>query len=257
LPVSYATNLSALFPRAPITAQERLGRRARTRSRDVRSYFGQTRGLFDANDAFHLWDRWLGAERYTAPDHIAPQPRHAMRRFFDAWRSRFPAPFVNKNNRNTDCMRELASALPEARFVVVRRDPLETLQSLLVARRMVQGDVRIAWGLRSRDAEGDGRRAAAQAVCDQLVEIEDRLRADIARIAPNRVVEADYAEFCARPDDLVAAAAELIDVAPRAGTTEPMVRRVPHELSLTDLQWAEQRLRRVPQPPASLVPRMS
>ncbi|MDQ1521339.1 MAG: hypothetical protein QOI55_2412, partial [Actinomycetota bacterium] len=196
LPVSYATNLSSLFPRAPISAQELLGRR-KTACRDVRSYFGQTRGLLDANDAFHLWDRWLGSERYRAPARIPEASVRDMRRFFDVWRSRFPAPFVNKNNRNTDCLRQLADALPEARFVVVRRDPLATLQSLLIARRVVQGDVRIGWGLRSRDAEGDGPFAAAEAVCDQLAEIEQRLRADCSRVAPSRLVEVSYEQFCA------------------------------------------------------------
>jgi hypothetical protein len=242
LPLSYATNLSALFPRSPISAQSRLARGRKTKSTDVRSYFGQTRGLLDANDAFHLWDRWLGIERYRAPDRLSPTSVYAMRRFFDAWRHRFPAPFVNKNNRNTDCMRVLADSLPEARFLVVRRDPLETLQSLLMARRVVQGDVRRGWGLRSNDAEGDDETAATEAVCDQLVQIEQRLRADCAAIAPTRLVEVTYADFCAAPEEVVRAAAGLVGVTPRPGIATPTPRHVPHELSLRDMEWAEARL---------------
>jgi hypothetical protein len=242
LPVSFATNLSALFPRAPIAAQALFSRSRHTTGTDLRSYFGQTRALFDANDAFHLWDRWLGTERYRAPDVIAPDAVRAMRRFFDAWSWRFPAPFVNKNNRNTDCLRQLAEALPEARFVVVRRDPLETLQSLLIARQVVQGDVARAWGLRSHDARHAGTRAAVEAVCEQLVEIERRLRADCAVIAPGRLLEVSYAQFCTAPDDVVSACAALIGVEPLAGTTPPIARRVPHELALSDLEWAEERL---------------
>lgn len=243
LPVSFANNLSALFPRAPISAQLLFSRYGRSTGADLRSYFGQTRSLFDANDAFHLWDRWLGTERYRAPDHIEPSAAREMRLFFDAWRSRFPAPFVNKNNRNTDCIDLLAAALPEARFVVVRRDPLETLQSLLKARRVVQGDVGRGWGLRSRDAQGSGTRAAVEAVCDQLVEIEQRLRAQCAAIAPSRRFEVSYARFCTAPEEVVSAAGELIGVTPAAGTTTPPIaHRVPHELSLPDLEWAEERL---------------
>jgi len=251
LPVSFATNLSALFPRSPISAQELFGRRV-TSSRDVRSYFGQTRGLLDANDAFHLWDRWLGSERYRGPAHIPPDAARDMRRFFDAWRARFAAPFVNKNNRNTDCLLQLAGALPEARFMVVRRDPLETLQSLLTARRVVQGDVRRGWGLRSHDAQGDEPLAAVEAVCDQLVEIERRLHADCAAIAPGRLLEVSYAQFCTAPDDVVSSAGELIGVIPKAGRTPPITHRIPHELSRAELQWAEQRLERAYGPPDGL-----
>jgi hypothetical protein len=245
LPVSYPTNLSALFPRAPITAQARFGRRAHRRESLPRSYYGQTRHLHDPNDAFHLWDRWLGPQRYRGPDTIDAGAVEQMRRFFDAWRATFPQPFVNKNNRNTDCMRLLADALPEARFLVVRRDPLETLQSLLVARRVVQGDARRGWGLRSRDATEDGPLGAVAAVCDQLVEIEQRLRADCAAVGAARVVEVTYEGFCTDPEAVSVTAGALVGVAPVGGTpVAPIPRRPQRELAPPQLEWAGERLRR-------------
>jgi hypothetical protein len=244
LPVSYPTNLSALFPRAPISAQHRFQGRAKRSGGEPRSYYGQTRRLDDANDAFHLWDRWLGTERYTGPDHIEPDALVAMRRFFHAWHATFPAPFVNKNNKNTDSLALLAAALPNARFLVVRRDPLETLQSLLVARRVVQGDASHAWGLRSRDASGGDALAPVRAVCDQLVEIEERMRADLATIDDARSLEVTYAQFCTNPDAVIEAAGALIGVDLVPGPrTEPIPRRQPTELSLPELEWAEARLR--------------
>ncbi len=219
LPVSYPTNLSALFPHAPITAQAAFSRRhvdpnPRIETRAVpRSFYGQTRGFANTNDAFHVWDRWLGGERYRAPDSLPPETVAAMRQFFDAWRSRFPDPFINKNNRNTDCIDLLAVALPEARFLVVRRDRAATERSLLVARQVVQGDVRRAWGLRSRDA--DHGEDPLEVVREQLDVIEARLRTQCATVAPERLGEIDFAEFVAEPRGTVEVAARLLELEPR------------------------------------------
>lgn len=220
LPVSYPTNLSALFPHAPITAQSAFLRRRVDASQPFdasaipRSFYGQTRGFTNTNDAFHVWDRWLGGERYRAPDALPSEAIADMRRFFDAWRSRFRHSFINKNNRNTDCIDLLAAALPEARFLVVRRDRAETERSLLVARRVVQGDVRRAWGLRSRDAAPGEDPVAV--VREQLDTIEARLGSQCATVSPARLGEVDFAEFLAAPGGTVAVAARLLEVEPRS-----------------------------------------
>jgi hypothetical protein len=229
LPVSFPNNVSALFPRSPITAQLRFAPRRNGRvprhNSDDRSYYGQTRRFRDHNDAFHLWDRWLGGERYAVPDTISERVVAEMRAFFDAWRSAFDEPFVNKNNRNTDCMAALAAALPEARFLVVRRDRDETARSLLTARRLVHGDVRCAWGLRSRDASDVGD--AERAVAEQLDEIERRLEHSLLAIAPERVSKIEFASFCANPVAGVHAAAELLDLARPETTIPPILRPNP------------------------------
>ena len=119
LPVSYPSNLTALFERAPITATARLSRLAR-RSRGYRSYYGNTGPLRSPNDAFTIWNRWLGEDRYTVPDHMSAESAGAMRSFFAAWGTAFSRPFLNKNNRNTAAVRLLADELPDG---TVHRHP--------------------------------------------------------------------------------------------------------------------------------------
>ena len=53
LPVSYPSNLTELFARAPITATKRFSRMGRRRVA-YRSYFGNTRALGSPNDAFSI-----------------------------------------------------------------------------------------------------------------------------------------------------------------------------------------------------------
>jgi hypothetical protein len=123
-----------------------------------------------------------------------------------------PAPLVNKNNRNTDCIELLASALPSAHFLLVRRDRRATETSLLRARRLVHGDVRHAWGLRSRDAlDADDARAA---VSEQLDTIEARVAAARLVLPTDRITVVDFESFCTDPTDVVARCAARLGVAP-------------------------------------------
>jgi LPS sulfotransferase NodH len=241
LPVSYPTNLSALFPSSPISAQQLFGRWLRRTPRGVGSFYGNTRSLRDVNDGFHIWDRWLGPERYTGRDSIGADERAEMRRFFDAWRALFAQPLINKNNRNTDSMAIIADVFPEAHFLVVRRDPLCTLQSLVVARQVVQGTGRHGWGLHSRDAASDNIADVIDAVCDQLVEIERRLCDGCAAITPERLLEVSYEAFCADPRPVVLDVAERLGVEPRLDRLQPLEVRTP-DLADPNLRRAADRL---------------
>jgi hypothetical protein len=207
LPVTYPTNLSALFPRAPITASRLF--RPRATAVTTHSYYGNTAGLGGPNDGFHLWNRWLGADRYRAVETLTGAAADAMRRFFGAWTAAFGRPFLNKNNRNADCIALLGRALPEARFVVVRRDPVYVAQSLLIARQQIQGDKSRKWGLRSLDQEADqGPLGYVDSVCLQIADIERRMAEGCRTLAPERVVPVQYERFCEQPAAAIAAIAE-------------------------------------------------
>ena len=200
LPVTYFTNLSALFPRSPLTAS-RLFLRGDARPRGpLRNYYGNTAGLAGPNDGFHIWNRWLGMDRYHAPDTLPEAAVAGMRQFFSAWTGTFGRALLNKNNRNADCVGLLGRALPEATFIVVRRNPADVAQSLLLARQVVQGDKRRKWGVRSYDQESPADPLGyVDSVCRQVTEVEHRLRRDVSTLPPGRVVEVGYEEFCADP----------------------------------------------------------
>ena len=200
LPVTYFTNLSALFPRAPLTASRLFQRRSVTARVTFQNYYGNTAGLDGPNDGFHVWNRWLGTERYRAPQTIAEDAIASMRQFFAAWTETFGRPLLNKNNRNADCVALLGHVLPEAFFVVVRRDPVNLAQSLLIARQHVQGDKRRKWGLRSSDQQNDTDPLGyVDSVCRQIVEIERKLREDCGTLSASRFMDVQYERFCENP----------------------------------------------------------
>ncbi|MDH3605862.1 MAG: sulfotransferase [Acidimicrobiia bacterium] len=212
LPVSYPSNLTDLFSRAPITATARLGRFAR-RKLDYRFHYGNTASLGAPSAGFSLWNRWLGADRYRVPSEMAPGVAADMRAFFAAWETAFEGPFLCKNNRNTAGIGVLATELPNAKFIVIRRDPLFVAQSLLEAREHVQGDRAVGWGLGASPHPSEGDHLAE--VADQVFGIESLVQEAIAHLDPARVLELGYAELCADPTQIVARVAGWLDLAPK------------------------------------------
>lgn len=197
LPVAYFTNWSALFPRAPITATLAAKRFLSAKHFNDRSFYGNVAGLAVPNDGFQVWNRWLGTDRYRAQQQISEAAKREMRVFFNAWCAALQLPFLNKNNRNTDCVALLASIFSNAYFIEVRRHPVYVAQSLLLARLRIQGSKEIGWGLRS--SSGTPGKNYIDAVCEQIFEIEMKLRVDKIKVQPQRYIEISYEAFCANP----------------------------------------------------------
>jgi hypothetical protein len=199
LPFSYLNNLSALFPNAAIEVTARWKGSFEPPRSESRSYFGQTQGLSGVNDGLHVWNRWLGDDRYATPSHIDAATADEMRRFFAAWSQAFGRPFLNKCNRNLMCVEALACALPRAIFIVVRRNPLFVAQSLLKARSGIQGDETIGWGVGASRASPAAAVDAVADVAEQVRFCDEMLDSQVAALPPDRVVELTYEGFCHDP----------------------------------------------------------
>jgi LPS sulfotransferase NodH len=199
LPFSYFNNLSALFPRSVITISRLWPRPFVPPRGDARSYFGHTAGLRGVNEGLHVWNRWLGEDRNAAPRALDAQAGRDMRRFFAAWSQAFGGPLLNKSNRNGLCIGALADALPTAVFVVVKRNPLFTAQSLLRARKTIQGDEAEGWGVgAAREGRVPGADALAD-VADQVLYCDEVMRAQVQALPAGRVIEVSYEDFCRDP----------------------------------------------------------
>ena len=196
---TFFDNFGALFPRSTITATRALGRNSRRKPNSFDSYYGKTAGLSGPNDAFHVWNRWLGDDHYLPKFPLDPELAENMRHFFGAWMSAFPGPIVNKNNRNSLCMTELAAILPSAFFVVVERDPVYVAHSLYSARIRIHGDPSIGWGLGAQHGPNQRLDDGVKSVCDQVMQMAERTRLEIASVPPDRLVRVRYEDFCAGP----------------------------------------------------------
>ncbi len=205
LPVGYFNNLTAIFPRAPIVANRVFGRMLQPRPPAFHSFYGRTRGFADQNDGLHLWDRWLGEDRYTPPTTLDAGAIDDMRRFFAAYEAALGKPLLTKNNAIATVASTIAPALPTAHFVFVRRDPSFAAQSILHAREVIQGSRRGPYGVPDPQHRIVGADATSpiEAVCAQLAYHERRMREQQTELGPARFRVVEYEEFCREPERLV------------------------------------------------------
>jgi len=229
LPLSYLNNWGAMFPRSTITASRILNRYGYTTAAALHSYYGNTAGFHGVNDGFHVWNRWLGNDRYSVPRDITAESRRDMRRFFAAWSETFNRPFLNKNNRNSFCMSLLSSILETAVFVVSTRKPVFVAQSLLLAREHIQGDASRGWGLGTHRPHRRPRPSPLEDVADQVRYVYERIEEQLAHVPPERVVHTCYEDICRDPGQLLSDVDELLRKrSPEAcGSENPASRLLP------------------------------
>lgn len=199
LPVGFFTNLTSIFPRAPLTATRLFRGLVRPPAREFRSYYGKTRGWGAPNDALYLWDRWLGAARNRPVEAIGPAESLAMRRFFGAAEALADRPLVAKNNNLVGAAGPVAAALPTARFICLERHPVYLAQALLVARRDIHGGEDAPYGL----TDGAGPADPIDNVCHQVRLVTELGRRAAAALGPERFRLVSYERFCADPGALV------------------------------------------------------
>lgn len=201
LPVAYFSNLTALFPRSPLTAQRLLGRFVAKPHAGYRSFYGRTQGLAGTNDALFLWDRWLGSDRTAAPERIDDERKHEMRRFFAACDRQFDRPLVNKNNSLNLSAHLIAECLPQAHFICMTRDPRHLAQSLYRARCDIHGAPGAAYGVAAPSAADGGD--PIRSVCAQAAFYDDINERQRRRLGNERFWLTSYEEFCRAPGELV------------------------------------------------------
>ena len=211
LDVSYFTNFNAMFLHSPLAAAKYLQTRFDPGPGKTENLYGNTGGLWGANDAFHVWNRYLGSDRYDSEAKLPSGTVMEMRQFFAAWSHVTGKPILNKNNRNLAFASQLAEAFPSAHFIAIRREPLFVAQSLLKAREWVQGNRNIGWGLNSQNATGsDEGRSDLEAVCNQVVANEELFETQRGMIASQRWTEITYESFCENPRECVEQLASVV-----------------------------------------------
>jgi len=223
LPVSYFTNVTAVFPRSPITASHLLRLPPDNSMVSDRSLYGRSAGWRGASDALPLWDRWLGTDRTRMPSSLAPEARAGMTSFFGAYETWSGRPVVAKNNSLNAVAHLVAETLPGSYFICLDRDPVFLAQSLLQARTFIYGDLGTPYGLAPESTEPSD---PVEGVIAQVRFHRELAELQRQRIGADRFWTVDYEAFCADPNDLVArVAGDLL------GDVQPSVRLEPFAAS--------------------------
>lgn len=159
------------------------------------SSYGVIPGPWAPSDGWEIFLRWF--PEYPGEGPVRRERLHELCTIVRLYERIFRAPFANKNNANTTRIPELAELFPRALFLHVRRDPEDTVASLLEARRRHGVPPGRWWG-----AAPPGLRAPTSELelcVAGTLGVERAARAALAELAPERSFTVRYEEFCDDP----------------------------------------------------------
>jgi LPS sulfotransferase NodH len=207
--VGYLSNLHCRFYGAPSAVERLAGGRLRPPS-DFTSRFGDTSGRGAPSECGPYWYRFFPkSPQHVPPSEADPQRLHDLRGSIRALGEAAGRPLVFKNLVNSLRLEALGSALPEALFVVMRRDAAATIRSILAARRKIHGDESRWWSVEPPGIDRLRDLAPAEQAAGQIEEIEALLDAARPALGPERFHDVEYDRLCADPRAALAGIAEF------------------------------------------------
>jgi hypothetical protein len=230
--VCYLSNLHCTFYGSPALVQHLAGRWLSPPG-DFSSAHGRTEGLGGPAECGDYWYRFFRRRpQYVPLAEADPERLRALRASVRALAAAARRPVVFKNLICTLRLEPIAAALPEALFLVVRRDLVDNAASLLLARRAVHGDERRWWSAEPPGFDELLARPAHEQVVEQVLRIEALVDAERERLGTGRFLDLDYATVCASPADTLQeietfAAGAGLRLARRAGRIPPSFDRPP------------------------------
>ncbi|RMG96146.1 MAG: sulfotransferase [Chloroflexi bacterium] len=227
LPTSYLTNLLMMGWRSlkrplPLSTA-RLVTRFGWHHFDAtfESNYGYTEGRGAPAEAEPVWDYWFGV-RYTAvsPDQLSLAQKTQIYQAVAGTEHAFGYPFVNKTTVLSLRIRALVDIFPNALFINIVRDPLDTAQSIYRARK--SGYDR--WlGPKPPQCKPDGQ-PVWQQVCDQVYYTEQFIAQERAIVGDSCFLDIHYKSLCAQPRQEIARIARFMN---EHGAPVPQPRQVP------------------------------
>ena len=243
LPVYYFNNLTSIFPRSPVTALNLFRFFVRNDNDKIqfRSFYGRTSRPSSPNDALYLWDRWVGKDRRKIPSRIEEDNSDDMVMFFNAVEAYAKKPLVNKNNSLSTYASLVAPILKNAFFICLDRDPLFLAQSHLIARRFINANEKVSYGV-DLDTTQKTADNYLESLCQDIMTHKNLIQEQQKSIGSDRFIVVPYEDFCANPAKIVSDIARqclniTIDVQELSEVLKPF--RAANRVKLSESEFLE------------------
>ncbi|WP_343869910.1 sulfotransferase [Caenispirillum bisanense] len=172
------------------------------------SAFGKTSGLFAPSEASAVMANWFGGGHpsQTVSATVLPGKAGHLHAVMAAAEILVGTPVVTKNAWNCFRISSIAEALPEARFLWIRRDIAASAKSDLHARYVVQGTPDVWNSATPANVDALRRKPYWEQVVENQFEFAQAISAAGSRLASERFTEVWYEDLCGDPEGELAAA---------------------------------------------------
>ncbi len=193
----YLSNFHCLFHGGP-SFVHRLSRfLARRRRTGYSSRYGRVRGLGAPAECGEFWYRFFRRRpQYVAFHDVGPPTLERLRGAIRRLLKVMDRPLLIKNLLSSVRLMPLAAALPEALFVVLRRDEVDTAVSLLEGRRRLYGTYDRWFSVEPPEVYQLRQLPVVEQVVEQVRAIYRLIEDDRRDIGDERFIELSYERLC-------------------------------------------------------------
>lgn len=206
LDISYVDNLANLARENPYMGSRLshffFGKRSHS---SFTSHHGQTTesGLHAPAEALFFY-KWFPSDRhYTEQDDLDQIQKEEFNRTLRAIMNRHGKPLVIKNLSFSLRIQAIKDILPDARFIVVRRDPLYTCQSILKARKKIGYPENKVWSILPKNYQELEGLEICEMVVRQVNQIEGQMYKDLQQIPKDHICYVDYEKMNSGLDEIL------------------------------------------------------
>lgn len=192
----YMNNLVRIFYGAPYIIGLLVWPWSRRRKkRDHESGYGRTKGLTGPSEVGNFWTRWFPkGKAYLRPQ----QNRNLslLRKEIVSLSQRYKTSVLFKNTANSLRIITLNEVFPEALFIVCKRGPVDTAQSILKSRIDRYGDKNKWMGVKPKQIDTIKDHPYWQQVVEQIYYINQQIEEDSKVVGKDKFHYVSYEAFC-------------------------------------------------------------
>jgi hypothetical protein len=206
-------------------------------------------GLHAPSECGDFWYQWLPRDRhYITPEDVSRNVIENIQGNINAPLAYFNKPLVFKNMNAGLRLKLIKSALPDSKFIFVKRDPVDTAISILNVRKKTQGSIDKWWSLIPPNHEELLPLSPVQQVVNQIYRIEKQIISDLKLFPEGNTIVVNYPDIMISYEDVIKELKEFMgpDTQYRQGAQNPNLReqkgsthslRNEIEETIKDLDW--------------------
>jgi len=191
---SYISNIASVFYKSPVFITSMLQERHKPR-RKLNNEYGLVDGLYSPSEAAKVFEKWFQKDSYVYRDKsFVKKSVYSISKILDG-------PFLGKNMNNSMRLENILEIFPDALIIFLRRNPLYNAQSILEARKKINGSVENWWSTKPANYESLLNLTPCEQVVAQIKGIEDYVSKRTSNHA--NLLEVNYEGFCKKPSSVL------------------------------------------------------
>ncbi|NHM17553.1 sulfotransferase [Epibacterium mobile] len=160
------------------------------------SKYGNTPFLHSPSESQSFWYRWFPKDRdFVELGDISPERIQDMQKTIVSIMEHHKKDILFKNLACGQRIRVIHHAFPNAKFIFIKRDPVFTAQSLLLARRHLGIDDSTWWSVKPREFASINELPIHEKLIQQISLVEHQIATDLKNIPDKNKIEINYQDL--------------------------------------------------------------